>query len=200
MKKIKKMPNTLPKSNSNSDDETEFVKTEESIPIVKTKSNLKGRLAGLAKAREVKTKQQNAIKKVTEVTAKINRAQRLQEQATTALNEGRTKAKEVGVDIPDTPSTESQLQKMLNDMRDEIKQLKSVAEVKKVEVKVPEPQPLPEPVPEPSKPEPPKKIRIYVKKKKEPEPEPVKEAYSIRPRANDERSRLEQLKLLMGRT
>ena len=208
-KRVAKMPTSSPKSNSTSDDETEFVTTDDTIPIVKTKANLKGRLAGLAKARELKTKQQNAIKKVKEATATITKAQKLQEQATNKLNEGRTKAIEVGLTIPEVPKPDNELQTLITDMRDDIKQLKNALEVKKVEEKptVPELQPLPEPL---------KPIRKRTVNKKKPTSAEKEEKKVVtvefptlptinnnrivRPKAFDESSRLAELRLLMGRT
>lgn len=152
-----------PRSNSSSDDETEFVPLDD-IPIVKTKANLKGRLAGLAKGRAKQVAEKTAVRKVKEVTQTINKAQRLQEKATSTLNAGREKAKEVGIAVPEASPFENQLQQMITDMRNEIKELKSVKEIKPVEP--------PASLPEPEKPKP-KAIRKKPtpKPKKEPEPE-----------------------------
>lgn len=219
------MPTSSPSSNYSTDDETEFVKTEDTIPIVKTRANLKGRLAGLAKGRELVAAKRNAVKKVKEVTQTINKAQRLQEKATTILNEGRVKAKEAGVEIPEASPYESQLQDILNEMRNEIKGLKTVVETKKsIEVApVPEPVQLPEPVVEAPKKRaaPRKKPAPKPKPEPEPEPEPQNEkiiqtyalpvakspldAYRYRGQGYsqqkdyDDNARLEHLRLLMGR-
>lgn len=209
-----------PNSNSSSDDETEFVPIDD-VPIVKTITNLKGRLAGLAKGRAISAANKNAVRKVKEVTQTINKAQRLQEKATTTLNEGRMKAKEVGLNVPEASPYENQLQQMLNDMRNEIKELKTIAETKKA----PEPEPMPEPLPEPTPKT--KTIRKKATPKPKPEPEPENEFVSpIAPspldkhrgrgidiyqerqniyiaraeaKANEEINRMEILRQMMGR-
>ena len=159
-----------PKSNSSSDDETEFVPLDD-IPIVKPVANLKGRLAGLAKGRAKQVAEKTAVRKVKEVTQTINKAQRLQEKATSVLNAGREKAKEVGLAVPEASPFENQLQQMLSDMRNEIKELKSVKETQQIEELTT--------LPEPEKP----KQRAIRKKpapkpKKAPEPEPENEFVS----------------------
>ncbi len=164
--------NPLPSSNSSSDDDTEFVPVDE-IPITKTIANLKGRLAGLAKGREKAAAAKNAVKKVKQVTQTINKAQRLQDKATSTLNEGRIKAKEAGLDVPETSPYENQLQQMLSDMRNEIAELKTIKKVPEV----PEPPkvadvPLPPPAP---------KAKV-VRKKSAPKPKPAPMSEEYEPR------------------